>query len=190
MTMHLGYALSSGIFLALFLITVTVQLSSRAFHPFLYWSVIVATTTAGTTMADFADHSLGIGYVGGSLLLLASLMAILGLWRLGDHPLFEYARDCSRRLHRGRLGSGVRRGGHRFCRCIGAYRHRSFLHRNFSHLAILASFRLHPSTWRDIRRFLNKAAGSRRTQFRAHHLIPGDRDLHLRMHPVYVTKSG
>jgi uncharacterized membrane-anchored protein len=82
MTMHLGYALSSAIFLALFLVTVTVQLSSRSFHSFLYWSVIVATTTAGTTMADFADRSLGIGYVGGSLVLLASLMAVLGLWRL------------------------------------------------------------------------------------------------------------
>jgi uncharacterized membrane-anchored protein len=82
MTMRLGYALSSAIFLAFFLVTATVQLSSRTFHPFLYWSVIVATTTAGTTMADFADRSLGIGYVGGSLVLLASLMAVLGLWRL------------------------------------------------------------------------------------------------------------
>jgi uncharacterized membrane-anchored protein len=81
MTMHLGYALSSAIFLAFFLVTATVQLSSTTFHPFLYWSVIVATTTAGTTMADFADRSLGIGYVGGSLVLLASLMAVLGLWR-------------------------------------------------------------------------------------------------------------
>jgi uncharacterized membrane-anchored protein len=82
MTMHLGYALSSVIFLAFFLVTATAQLSSRTFHPFLYWSVIVATTTAGTTMADFADRSLGIGYVGGSLVLFASLVAVLGLWRV------------------------------------------------------------------------------------------------------------
>ena len=82
MTMNLGYALSSAIFLGFFLVTVIVQLSSRTFHPLLYWSVIVATTTAGTTMADFADRSLGIGYVGGSLVLLASLIAVLGLWRL------------------------------------------------------------------------------------------------------------
>lgn len=81
MTMHLGYALSSAVFLAFFLVSATVQLSSRTFQPFLFWSVIVATTTAGTTMADFADRSLGIGYVGGSLVLLASLMAVLGLWR-------------------------------------------------------------------------------------------------------------
>jgi uncharacterized membrane-anchored protein len=61
---------------------VAVQLAADTFRPFLYWSVIVATTTAGTTMADFADRSLHIGYVGGSLVLLASLLAVLGLWRL------------------------------------------------------------------------------------------------------------
>jgi uncharacterized membrane-anchored protein len=65
----------------LLLITVAAQLASKTFHPFLYWVVIVATTTAGTTMADFADRSLGIGYFGGSLVLLASLMAILACWR-------------------------------------------------------------------------------------------------------------
>src|ERR1700734_4513714 len=80
MTMHLGYALSSVIFLAFFLVTATAQLSSRTFHPFLYWSVIVATTTAGTTMADFADRSLGIGYAGGSAILVALLLASLRLW--------------------------------------------------------------------------------------------------------------
>jgi uncharacterized membrane-anchored protein len=57
------------------------QLFSKSYHPFLYWSVIVATTTAGTTMADFADRSLGVGYVGGSLVLLAILLVLLGLWR-------------------------------------------------------------------------------------------------------------
>jgi uncharacterized membrane-anchored protein len=61
---------------------VAVQLAGDNFRPFLYWSVIVATTTAGTTMADFADRSLHIGYVGGSLILLASLLAVLGMWRL------------------------------------------------------------------------------------------------------------
>jgi uncharacterized membrane-anchored protein len=81
MSMHLGYALSSAIFLIFFVVMVAVQLATRTFHPFLYWSVIVATTTAGTTMADFADRSLNIGYVGGSLVLLASLLAILGCWR-------------------------------------------------------------------------------------------------------------
>lgn len=80
MTLKLGYALSSAIFIAFFVATVIAQLRARAFHPFLYWAVIVATTTAGTTLADFSDRSLGIGYVGGSLLLLALLALVLALW--------------------------------------------------------------------------------------------------------------
>jgi len=81
MTLHLGYALSSAIFIALFLLAAAAQVRASAFHPFLYWAVIIATTTAGTTIADFADRSLGIGYVGGSLILFALLMAVLALWR-------------------------------------------------------------------------------------------------------------
>jgi uncharacterized membrane-anchored protein len=81
MTMHLGYALSTAIFFAFFVIVAAAQIMVRSFHPFLYWAVIVATTTVGTTMADFADRSLGIGYVGGSLTLLTLLMIVLGLWR-------------------------------------------------------------------------------------------------------------
>lgn len=80
MTLQLGYALSTAIFFALFLVAVAAQVRAKAFHPFLYWAVIVATTTAGTTMADFADRSIGIGYLGGSLLLLTILMLTLGLW--------------------------------------------------------------------------------------------------------------
>ena len=82
MTMQLGYAISTAIFLALFIVTVAAQVASKSFHPFLYWSVIVATTTAGTTMADYADRSLGIGYVGGSLILFAILTLVLGSWRV------------------------------------------------------------------------------------------------------------
>lgn len=81
MTMNLGYALSSLIFIALFVVTAGLQLFSKTYRPFLYWGVIVATTTAGTTMADFADRSLGVGYIGGSLVLLAILLILLGLWR-------------------------------------------------------------------------------------------------------------
>jgi uncharacterized membrane-anchored protein len=82
MTMHLGYALSTAVFFTLFMVTVAVQVASKSFHPVLYWGVIVATTTAGTTMADFADRSLGIGYVGGSILLFTLLMIALGAWRI------------------------------------------------------------------------------------------------------------
>jgi uncharacterized membrane-anchored protein len=82
MTMNLGYAISSAVFFAIFICTVAAQVTSKSFQPFLYWAVIVATTTAGTTMADFADRSLGIGYVGGSMILFAILMIVIALWRL------------------------------------------------------------------------------------------------------------
>jgi len=81
MTLNLGYAVSSVIFFAFFIATATAQIRARSFHRFLYWAAIVATTTVGTTMADFADRSLGVGYLGGSLILFAILMIVLGLWK-------------------------------------------------------------------------------------------------------------
>ena len=80
MSMNLGYLVGTGIFAAVFLAAVTAQIKARAFHPFLYWTTIIATTTVGTTLADFADRSLGIGYAGGSSLLLALLLGSLWLW--------------------------------------------------------------------------------------------------------------
>ena len=81
MTLKLGYAIGTAIFFAFFLVAVTAQVRAKTFHRFLYWTVIVATTTVGTTMADFSDRSLGIGYAGGSLILFAGLMIVLALWR-------------------------------------------------------------------------------------------------------------
>jgi len=80
MSMDLGYALSSFIFIGIFAVLVIAQISGKAFHPLLYWFVVVATTTAGTTMADFADRSLGIGYPGGASLLFLFLLASLTFW--------------------------------------------------------------------------------------------------------------
>jgi uncharacterized membrane-anchored protein len=80
MTWDLGYLTGTVIFLSALLVLVVIQIVAKKFHPFLYWSTIVASTTAGTTMADFATRSLGIGYTGGSLILFACLMAVLGLW--------------------------------------------------------------------------------------------------------------
>src|SRR5271169_1962138 len=80
MSMNFGYALSSFIFIGILVVAVIAQISAKAFHPMLYWLVVVATTTAGTTMADFADRSLGIGYPGGASLLFALLMASLAIW--------------------------------------------------------------------------------------------------------------
>jgi uncharacterized membrane-anchored protein len=80
MTMDLGYLTGTAIFLSALVVLVVVQIVAKKFHPLLYWSVIVASTTAGTTLADFATRSLGIGYMGGSLLLFGCLMAVLALW--------------------------------------------------------------------------------------------------------------
>ena len=77
MTMSFGYLVGTAIFLAALVVLVAFQIAAKRFHPFLYWATIVASTTAGTTMADFADRSLGIGYTGGSLLLLACVLASL-----------------------------------------------------------------------------------------------------------------
>lgn len=81
MTMNLGYLVGTAIFLALLVILVAWQIIAARFHPWLYWATIIASTTAGTTMADFATRSLGIGYPGGSLLLFALVIASLALWK-------------------------------------------------------------------------------------------------------------
>jgi uncharacterized membrane-anchored protein len=84
MSIGLGYALASLVFIGVFAAAVVVQISAKAFHPLLYWFSVVATTTAGTTMADFADRSLGIGYPGGASLLFLLLMASLTFWHWAE----------------------------------------------------------------------------------------------------------
>ena len=80
MSAGLGYLASTAIFAALFLAAVGVQMATKGFHPIVYWVTIIATTTVGTTLADFADRSLGIGYAGGSAILLTLLLASLWTW--------------------------------------------------------------------------------------------------------------
>jgi uncharacterized membrane-anchored protein len=80
MSMNLGYLVATAIFAAIFLVAVVAQIRAKGFHPFLYWATIIATTTVGTTLADFADRSLGVGYAGGSSLLFALLLASLAIW--------------------------------------------------------------------------------------------------------------
>jgi len=75
-----GYLIGSAIFFAALIVLVVIQIAAKKFHPFLYWATIVASTTFGTTLADFATRSLGIGYTGGSLLLFGCLMLVLALW--------------------------------------------------------------------------------------------------------------
>src|SRR2546430_732331 len=84
MTLDWGYLAGTALFLVIFLALIVLQIRAQRFHPALYWLTIVASTTLGTTLADFADRSLGIGYTGGSLLLLGCLLATLGLWRWSE----------------------------------------------------------------------------------------------------------
>lgn len=81
MSMNLGYLVGSFIFATLFVIAVSAQIAAKRFHPFLFWAVIIATTTFGTTLADFVDRSLGIGYAGGASILFVLLITSLSTWR-------------------------------------------------------------------------------------------------------------
>lgn len=80
MSMHLGYLFSTIVFAAIFVVAVAVQIAAKKFYPTVYWVTIIATTTVGTTLADFADRSLGIGYAGGTAVLLALLLTSFALW--------------------------------------------------------------------------------------------------------------
>ena len=87
MTMSIGYAMSSIILLSLFLVTLVIQLCANTFHPVLYWSVILTTSTAGTTLSDYMDRTLGLGYAKGSLILVSGLLIVLAVWRLNEKTL-------------------------------------------------------------------------------------------------------
>jgi uncharacterized membrane-anchored protein len=81
MTLRLGYAVSTLIFLACFVVTLAAQVKSRHYHPVFYWAVVVATTTVGTTTSDYFDRTLGLGYVKSSIILLCAVIAVLLVWR-------------------------------------------------------------------------------------------------------------
>ena len=81
MTLGLGYAVSTLVFLAFFCVTLSAQVASRRYHPALYWAVVVATTTVGTTTSDYLDRTLGLGYVKSSIFLLGAVTAVLVVWR-------------------------------------------------------------------------------------------------------------
>jgi uncharacterized membrane-anchored protein len=87
MTMNVGYGWSTVILISLFLVSVIVQLMAKGFHPALYWTVILTTSTAGTTMSDFMDRTLDLGYAKGSLLLVSGLVVVLAAWRLTEKSL-------------------------------------------------------------------------------------------------------
>lgn len=80
MSLNLGYIVSTGIFAFIFAFFVAAQIKAKTYNAFFYWSTIIATTTLGTTIADYVDRSLGLGYLGGSLLLFSLLILSLGAW--------------------------------------------------------------------------------------------------------------
>ena len=82
MTLHVGYATASVVLLSAFALTLTAQISARRYHPWLYWTVILTTSTAGTTISDFMDRTLGLGYAVGSTILVALLLSVFAFWRL------------------------------------------------------------------------------------------------------------
>lgn len=87
MTLNVGYAISSLILFAFFLATLTIQLRSKKYRPVIYWMVILATSTVGTTMSDFMDRTLGLGYATGSLILTCMLIATLSIWKATEKSL-------------------------------------------------------------------------------------------------------
>ena len=87
MTLNVGYTASSLILFSVFAVLFLAQLSSKKYHPFLYWSVILATSMAGTTMSDYMDRTLGLGYMKGSLILLGILLAILAYWYFSEKSM-------------------------------------------------------------------------------------------------------
>ena len=87
LTMNLGYLSSTFIFLGVLVVLVIAQIMAKRFNPWLYWATIIASTTAGTTMADFATRSLGIGYAGGSAILLTSVIGVLLIWQLSEKSI-------------------------------------------------------------------------------------------------------
>ncbi len=87
MTLHVGYATSTLILMSIFLVTLLGQLAVKSYHPILYWTVILSTSTAGTTMSDYMDRTLGLGYATGSMILTTVLIAMLIFWRMSEKTL-------------------------------------------------------------------------------------------------------
>jgi uncharacterized membrane-anchored protein len=86
-TLNVGYAISSLLFIGFFLVTLAGQLAAKRYIPALYWAVILATSTAGTTMSDYMDRTLGLGYATGTAILVSILVVVLGAWRLSEKSL-------------------------------------------------------------------------------------------------------
>ena len=198
MTLNWGYLLGTALFLSLLVIFVILQIAAKKFHPYLYWATIVASTTAGTTMADFADRSLGIGYAGGSSLLFVCLMATLAVWYWTQGSIsvatvntpkveafYWIAITFSQTLGTALgdwtaddTGLGYDGGAHGVRRRLGGAGRALFLDQRVARLPVLGGLHSHAAARRHRRRFSRQAAKRRR-----HGAEPADRvGSHRRVH--------
>jgi hypothetical protein len=209
MSVGLGYLTSTLIFAAIFLAAVAVQIKAKQFHPALYWTTIVATTTVGTTSADFADRSLGIGYAGGSALLLSLLVASLAIWyrTLGtvsvgsiNTPKAElcywitimFSQTLGTALGDWTAGLGkdrLRRRHHRIHQPAGADRTDVLLHENLKNGPVLGRVRTHQAAGSGGRRLPRQATEGRWTGAQPLHRIGHSGRHHGRLHPAVQAKA-
>jgi uncharacterized membrane-anchored protein len=164
MTLDVGYAISSLILISVFVATLFTQLVSRRYHPALYWIVILSTSTAGTTMSDFMDRTLGLGYATGLAILIAILLAIFAAWYFSEKSLsvdriatlkgelfywfailFLNAGHRTGRLPGRRFGIRFRRRGVVDRRSHCSSRRTQVLHQDFDGVAVLGGVRPDPA---------------------------------------------
>ncbi len=196
MTLNWGYLAGSALFLAVLAVLVLAQIAVEKFHPVLYWATIVASTTLGTTMADFADRSLGIGYAGGSALLLACVVATLGAWYwslgtiyaegrgvlLAVRHLLADAGHRARRLDRGRYRAMT--AAHCCCRRACPTRRSLSVDQRVAGVSVLGRVHPDPAVRRHRWRYSRQAAKRWQPRAQPSDRLGGNRRLHRCLHPV------
>ena len=201
MTLNWGYVVGTALFLSLLLVLVIFQIAAKEFHPWLYWATIVASTTAGTTMADFADRSLGIGYAGGSALLFACLMATLGVWYWSQGSIsvatvntpkveafYWVAITFSQTLGTALgdwtaddTGLGYDGGALLFAAGLAVLAAAYFWTQHVAGLFVLGRVYPDAAAWRDGRRLSRQARERRRSGLEPAHRVSGNRRIHHRV---------
>jgi hypothetical protein len=199
MTLNWGYLVGTALFLSLLVLFVIWQIAAKKFHPWLYWATIVASTTAGTTMADFFDRSLGIGYTGGSLTLFALVMASLAAWYWSEGTVSVNTVNSPRVeafywitiTFSQTLGTALGDWRHfRLCRRAGADRGGLLLHQAQPCAAVLGGLHSDPAFGRNGGRFSGQAGRRRRHEYQPAHGVLDHRGLHHHLHPCLSPAGG
>ena len=195
MSMNFGYLLGTVIFAAVFIVTVAAQIRAKRFYPSLYWTTVIATTTVGTTLADFADRSLGIGYAGGSSLLFILLMTSLAVWyrTLGSvsadsvgspkSEMFYWATIMFSQTLGTALGDWTAdTAGRRLRRIVAACCRGLSVDPHLPYRAVLGGLHPDPSARRRGWRLSRQAGGRRRPGLEPLYCISGVAGIHLAVH--------